>query len=57
MPFENIGTLQKSHMTKTPPEIDKCETPPKMTPYKNSPPCEKISKVYPICYRTELDDS
>ena len=26
MPFENNGTLQKWHMTNTPPEIDKYDT-------------------------------
>ena len=26
MPFENNGTIQKWHMTNTPPEIDKYDT-------------------------------
>ena len=48
MPFENNGTLQKWHMTKTPPEIE-IMTPTKMVSYKNGTPCKKIPKGYPIC--------
>ena len=48
MPFENSGTLQKWHLTKTPTEIDKYD------PHKNSAlqmryTLQKMPKVYPIC--------
>ena len=39
MPFENNGTLQKWHMTNTPPKINKYDT-QKNVPYKNG-----------ICYK------
>ena len=35
MPFENNNTLQKLHMTNTPPETDKYGTRRKMALYKN----------------------
>ena len=49
MPFENNGTLQKCHMTNTPPEIDEYDTHKKccLTKIVHFVQCEKSPKV--IC--------
>ena len=51
--FENNGTLQKWHVTKTTPEIEKYDTHKKLCLTKNDTPCKKkkkcLKQVYPIC--------
>ena len=48
MTVENNGTLQKSHMTNTPPKIHIYGTHKKKLSYKNGTPCKKLSKCYLI---------
>ena len=45
MPFENNGTLQKWHMTKTPPEIDRYNTHKKWCLTKTAHLAKKCPKV------------
>ena len=53
MPFENNGTLQKWHMTNTPPKVNKYYT-QNNGAFKNGMRCEKIPKGYlPSKGRTE----
>ena len=52
MPFENNSTLQKWHMTKTPPEIDKHDTHKKWCLTKMA----HLTKKLPCLPRTELID-
>ena len=53
MPFENNGTLQKWHMTNTPPKVNKYYT-QNNGAFKNGICCEKIPKGYLPCKgRTE----
>ena len=47
--FENNGTLQKWHVTKTTPEIDKYDTHKKGCLTRMGHLAKKIPKGYPIC--------
>ena len=46
MPFENNGTLQKWHMTNTPPKIDKDDSHKRLVLYINGTPSRKLTKCH-----------
>ena len=54
MPFENNGTLQKQHMTNTPPKIDKQDTHKKWSLTKMAHFPKKMPKGH--MPRAELSD-
>ena len=57
--FENNGTLQKWHVTKTTPEIEKYDTHKKICLTKNDTPCKKkkmLKASLPYLPSAELSD-